>query len=478
MKTEGLRLLVAAAVLLLCTCCNATLVNERVKRVIDITTPTAISRATITLRNTGTSTSSLFELTFAPSDSDRTHDVWATQTTSTSTSILQIARNSSSSSSSYLITLSSPISPGSTTDIDVRYDVTSASIAVPDTLSGTDSQYLRYSGVAYWHSPYVTETQTTTLLLASSSVQSSVNIPDPHSISSKRMTLGPYHNVQPWSHIPMSVRSRNDAAFLTARRFVKHVSIGHWRTIGVTEEYDVYNGAAKHVGEWSRVDHSSSPGYYKTAIGDVWANLPSDAHNVVYKDLIGNITTSRLRKSTKVKRALQLVFRYPLMGGWNNYFWFVYDLVHDIHVKTTRTNNGRPMYQVDIPLMSTLNTDVLCEDLQVRIVLPEWTESVDVVSHPSIDLQSSVQMERHSVTMFGRKVVTLKMKWIRSKSKHQPFVTVRYSYNDVLRWITPSLTIAGVFVVIVVALSMVLQTIAANAQLADAALEHDKQKTN
>ena len=81
------------------------------------------------------------------------------------------------------------------------------------------------------------------------------------------------------------MRFRNDRGMLVAELAAKHVHVSHWGGMAVSETYEVHNAAARHVGEWSRVDHTGGSGMmgisagsrYATAIDDVQANLPADA---------------------------------------------------------------------------------------------------------------------------------------------------------------------------------------------------------
>ncbi|ORY50690.1 Ribophorin I [Leucosporidium creatinivorum] len=67
--------------------------------------------------------------------------------------------------------------------------------------------------------------------------------------------------------------------------------------------------------------------------------LPPNVHSPYYYDIVGNVSTSRFRPSTPAVTAgklpsqrkgagyslLELIPRYPLMGGWNYTFTIGYD---------------------------------------------------------------------------------------------------------------------------------------------------------
>lgn len=55
---------------------------------------------------------------------------------------------------------------------------------------------------------------------------------------------------------------------------------------------------------------------------------------MVYRDQIGNITTSHLRRASRDICAVQLTSRYRLMGYCKKQFWFTYDRADKDKFKT------------------------------------------------------------------------------------------------------------------------------------------------
>lgn len=436
---------ICCILLLSISLCSASLVNVEVKRIIDVSSSLAITRSTITMKNAGESPVDSFMLSIHPSEADSVHDLWACDPSQSNLKALPMEpvsdkANSDSVSGKIKVSFPAPLQPGREITIDVRMDVEKVVKPVPAQLSGKDSQFIRYDGSSYFYSAYNTKTMTTTVILGSSVISSKSDLIDPSSISGKRVKMGPYSNVPAQSYRPMSLRFKHDRGFLVARRATKQLDVGHWGSIPALEEYEVTNKAADHVGEWSRLDYSDGhASAYGTAIGDVWANLPADATNVVYRDLIGNITSSKLRQPNKGKRPLQLTFRFPLMGGWQNHFWFTYDMAHEQYVKSAES--GGATHVITVPIWPSLNTDLLCEQLTIRILLPEWSDAIEVDEHPSLKLEKKMDNERTSLTLFGRPVVSLTANMIRSQAKHRNSIVIRYKYNPVMKWVSPLLTV-------------------------------------
>lgn len=425
---------------------SSNLVNEEVKRVIDVASTVAISRTTVRMKNAGSDPADSFFIAVHCSDAKTLGDLWVSYA-SNQKPLRALPLEPSTDvpgldpcCSGYRVSLSNPIAPGAVQTFDIRMDVVGRIKPVPDIIDGHDEQFMKFMGNSYFFTPYETKVMTTTITLGSSTVTSKNGVEMPFNLSGKKLTLGPYQDVAPLSKNDISIRFKNDRGFLVAKRAVKEFYLNHLGAIAVKEEFDVTNDGARHVGEWSRVDHES--GYsskYGGVMGDVWANLPADATHVQYKDLIGNVTSSRLRKPSKGKRPIQLIYRYPLMGGWNNMFWVTYELLLGNYLSS---KDG--YHELKLPIFPSLNTDLLCKEYEVRVFLPEWARSHTVEAHESLQMSVEKSSERTTMTIFGRPVFYIRLKMLRSQSKHAKKITVRYRYNEKLAWIiTPVLVGCG-----------------------------------
>ena len=69
-------------------------------------------------------------------------------------------------------------------------------------------------------------------------------------------------------------------------------------------------------GEWSRLRYQQSPMRNGAAtIKEMTAVLPRDASSLYFRDEIGNISTSAVRR-LRDKTEVRLQPRFPLLGGW------------------------------------------------------------------------------------------------------------------------------------------------------------------
>ena len=84
----------------------------------------------------------------------------------------------------------------------------------PTKITQSEKQYVLFSGNHYYYSPYKVKKQTTTVSLATSSVESHSKL-KPTSLSDNAITYGPYSDVQAFSVNPMRVHFENNTPFLS-----------------------------------------------------------------------------------------------------------------------------------------------------------------------------------------------------------------------------------------------------------------------
>lgn len=402
--------------------------NESVKRIIDVTSTLVLTRATVTVRNESPSVHTHYQLLFPPEQVGYLSDVWVSTSGSGTLHALSV-------SSDYKVKLPSPLAANESITLDVRYAAATLH-PFPTTVVAFEIPHFRFHDRVHWHSPYPTRAQTTALALPADEVREHHGLLEPFAQDGKRFVLGPYTQVPPEGTESFGVWFANRKALLVADSYVRSYYVEPRGRMHAKEEFQLRHAGVPHKGEWSRVDYARPGGSkYVAVAADVWANLPPDATDVRYKDLIGNVTSSRLKAPTKDKRALQLTFRYPLMGGWRNYFWVSYALLRDRYVR--RVDKGE--YKLTVGLFPSLNLDLLCEKLSVRVYLPEFAHDIHVETHPSIKLGSSIKKERTTMTVYGRPVVELTGEMLRSKSKHAKMVVIRYRYNDLWKWLMPAI---------------------------------------
>ena len=390
------------------------------------------------IRNDGEKAESSFLFTLHESESDQIGEFFPKH----KSKALTWSRQTSSGDSglTYMINLPEAIPPKEQYEVTLLFDLVRCIKPVPDTIGEKGDQFLKFGSNRFWHSLYKTEKAKTVVSLDSKARDISISSSTPQTqTKGKEITLGPYKDVKPSSYEKYFVRWQSNRGLLVAESLEKQLFVSHWGSIQIKEEYKLENRGAKHVGRWSRVDYTRDPRHSSSAVADAWAMLPRDATDVDYRDLIGNITTSRLRKPTKHGRPIRLVFRFPLLGGWKNHFWYSYNVRLNNYV-----NSKGNSHIMKVPFASSFDEDILCETLKVAVFLPEGVSRVQVVGS---DHGFTMKKEhvRTTLNYFGRKAVFLERQNIHSKSPHGTSLYLSYEYSPVHMLKSPLIVVASIF---------------------------------
>ena len=71
----------------------------------------------------------------------------------------------------------------------------------PFEIKQSEKQYVRFAGNAYLYSPYKIASQSTTVKLATSTVESYTKTPKPVSKNEAEVTYGPYEDTEPFATV-------------------------------------------------------------------------------------------------------------------------------------------------------------------------------------------------------------------------------------------------------------------------------------
>jgi dolichyl-diphosphooligosaccharide---protein glycosyltransferase subunit 1 (ribophorin I) len=100
----------------------------------------------------------------------------------------------------------------------------------------------------------------------------------------------------------MRLHYESNTPFLSATFVQKDIDVSHWGNVAVEVAYDhLINNGPKFTGPFSRWVFMVSADRIPSAIPTFAEHLPDGAHDIYYRDIIGNISTSALdRVSAKV----------------------------------------------------------------------------------------------------------------------------------------------------------------------------------
>jgi len=297
------------------------------------------------------------------------------------------------------IDLKSSLASGSTTSLTVELVLGGALEMYPAAISQKEKQLARFTGNVYSYLPYPTTTQTTTVNLPSSNIESYTKT-KPVSLSDSTITYGPYKNIAPFSSSELIVHSENNAPMLVVSSLLRTIEMSMWGNVAVEETIDVVHRGAQLKGSFSRYEFQrensgvSSVKNFKTL-------LPAAAKDVYYRDDIGNISTSHLKVMDDAVE-LDLRPRFPLFGGWKTHYVIGYNVPSyeyiffkgDVHVLNMR-------------MIDHIYDDMLVEQVEVKIILPEGVSDIQLNTPFPISRSEDTKHFTYLDTT-GRTVITIK----------------------------------------------------------------------
>jgi len=100
----------------------------------------------------------------------------------------------------YRVDLPSGLDAGKEITLDVETSYSHSMHAYPTHITQSERQYVRFIGNVYFYTPYHTQTLSTVVLCATSSIESYTK-EKPVSTSEKTITYGPYEDVEPFKEV-------------------------------------------------------------------------------------------------------------------------------------------------------------------------------------------------------------------------------------------------------------------------------------
>ena len=314
----------------------------------------------------------------------------------------------------------------------------------PAEITQGETQLVRFTDSHYFLSPYPTESQKTTVKLASSGIESFTKLA-PHAAKGSTITFGPYKDIPALSYSAATMHYVNNKPFAKFSTVNREMEVSHWGNIAVEEIYELKHHGAKLKGGFSRFDYmmkrtGPSPSY-RSLIG----TLPLQANNIYYRDQIGNISTSYLRNGDG-ELELEIETRFPMFGGWQTQFYIGYSIPTEVALFVD-SDTGRHNLKFDF---FTLFEDVWVEDMEIKVVLPEGATDIKVDVPYPVE-QSWTRRFTYLDSQFngGRPVLTLKAKNI--VEEHDKQVVISYSFQRARMVVEPMLLVGSFFAMFVVA---------------------------
>ena len=251
-----------------------------------------------------------------------------------------------------------------------------------------------------------------------------------------------YDTIKPQKSYPIKIHYINNNPYIIMNHASKTYQVSHWGNIAVTEDYQIENIGAKLDGEFGRIDYNqySNKGG-RNALKKFRAILPLRAWGLWYRDEIGNISTSNaIRQWDDVQ--LDLVPRFPILGGWKSNFGIGYNLPSKFHVNTD--NNGN--YVVNLTFGMPYS-DLLARNYTVEVILPEGADDIKV----NLDTYGKYTVVKNKffgcLDLFGRNSVIINMRNV--YDIHKVYFQIRYKYSNALLFVKPVILMVYFFLIFI-----------------------------
>ncbi|XP_038552181.1 dolichyl-diphosphooligosaccharide--protein glycosyltransferase subunit 1 [Micropterus salmoides] len=415
------------------------LVNEEVKRTVDLSTHLAKITAEIVLSNQGHSAVQSFILAVEDDLSAHLAYIGASvkgDDEEDGTLELQQTTIQGRSGQFYKVQLPSSLAAGAQLKAKVEMTFSHVLKPFPTHVTQAERQLVVFQGNHYLYSPYPTRSQTTRVRLASKTVESYTKLGNP-SKNDEIIEYGPFRDVAPFSEDAMKIHYENNSPFLTISSITRTIEVSHWGNIAVEETIDLRHTGAILKGPFSRYDYQRQSDSGISSVKSFKTILPASAQDVYYRDEIGNISTSHLQvldDSVEV----EVRPRFPLFGGWKTHYIIGYNLPSYEYLYTLGDQ-----YALKMRLVDHVYDDQVIDFLTVKIILPEGARNIHMETPYKIDRMPN-QLHYTYLDTFGRPVlVATKNNLV---EHHIQDVVVHYNFNKILMLQEPLLVVGAFYI--------------------------------
>ncbi|XP_073731977.1 dolichyl-diphosphooligosaccharide--protein glycosyltransferase subunit 1 [Misgurnus anguillicaudatus] len=419
--------------------CADGLVNEEVKRAVDLSTHLAKISAEIQLANHGHASVNSFTFGLEPElaphlafigvsvkgeeDEDEALELKETTIHGHSGKFLE-AR------------LPSPLAAGGKLRVKVETVFSHVLKPFPTHITQAERQLVVFEGNHYLYSPYPTRSQTTRVRLASKTVESYTKLGNPTK-NDEVIEYGPFKDVAPFSQDVMKIHYENNTPFLTISSITRTIEVSHWGNIAVEETVDLRHTGAYLKGPFSRYDYQRQSDSGISSVKSFKTILPASAQDVYYRDEIGNISTSHLQV-LEDSVEVEIRPRFPLFGGWKTHYMIGYNLPSYEYLY-----NLGDQYALKMRLVDHVYDDQVIDHLTVKLILPEGARHINMDTPYSIS-RSPDELHYTYLDTFGRPVlVATKNNLV---EQHIQDVVVHYNFNKILMLQEPLLVVGAFYI--------------------------------
>jgi len=333
------------------------------------------------------------------------------------------------------VELRDALSKGATATVNVEVVLGGAQEMFPAAITQKEKQLVRYFGSVYAFSPYPVTSQTTTVQLASSNIESYTKI-EPVSVQDSIIKYGPFNNVAAFTNSDLVIHAENNNPMLVVSNLIRVIELSMWGNIAIEESVDVKHNGAQLKGSFSRYEFQrESSGV--SSVKNFKTLLPAAAKDVYYRDDIGNISTSHMKVMEDAVE-LDLRPRFPLFGGWKTHYVVGYNVPSYEYLYYKGDN-----HVLNIRYVDHLFDDMLIENAEVRVILPEGVSNIELSTPYPVKREADGKHYTYLDTT-GRTVVVMRSVGDLTEPHIQNFnLQFQYSHKSML--LEPFLLISAFF---------------------------------
>uniref|UniRef100_F1L248 Dolichyl-diphosphooligosaccharide--protein glycosyltransferase subunit 1 n=1 Tax=Ascaris suum TaxID=6253 RepID=F1L248_ASCSU len=333
----------------------------------------------------------------------------------------------------YKVELLTAVTPGAKVGVTVEYHLAQYLLPYPAKITQSEAQFMLYKGSAHVASPYVVTKETTVIQLAPGKLLSHTTV-TPTKTDSGKITYGPYTDQKPFTVSEIKVHSENNSPFVVVTDLERTIEISHWGNIAVEEFIKIVHKGAELTGPFSRLDHQLDHRTRRPVVTSYKTLLPASSKDIYYRDEIGNISTSSVRRMTDAVE-LTIQPRFPLFGGWRTDYVLGYNVPAYQYLYATGNSFALKMRLVD----HVFDNSVV-EHFKLRVILPEGSRNFKLITPYSVK-RNPDELHFTYLDTTGRPVITVEKDNL-VDAHIQPF-TLHYEFDRIQLWREPLLACAG-----------------------------------
>uniref|UniRef100_A0A1I8A985 Dolichyl-diphosphooligosaccharide--protein glycosyltransferase subunit 1 n=1 Tax=Steinernema glaseri TaxID=37863 RepID=A0A1I8A985_9BILA len=292
----------------------------------------------------------------------------------------------------------------------------------PAEITQTENQFVLYNGDAHIASVYEIAKEITTFQLTGDNVLSFTEV-SPSKKTGDRITYGPYTNQKPFSSSPVTIHYENNSPFVAVVSLERTIEVSHWGNIAVEEKIELLHKGAALSGPFSRLDYQlDRRGSKQPVVKSYKTVLPGAARDIYYRDLIGNISTSSVRKvASNVE--VELRPRFPLFGGWKTNYVLGYNLPTSEFLSA----NGDE-FQLRMKAIDRIFDNAVIDHATIKIIIPEGSTNIKLVTPYSVK-RAPDTLHYTYLDISGRPVITFEKDNV--VDKHGQKFTLKYQFSRI-----------------------------------------------